>query len=143
LDYFTSKVKKEDGPMYAYDKKKREVTPNNTLLGKKTKEQDAAFTSKVKKEDGPMYAYDKKKREVRENTGLFGSKREPEMKDTFAVKGKEKEHRDQKYNSKSGQLKKNRGFYNLFGLLKEKDREKDKTRKKKKKELDLFGRPMF
>ena len=76
---------------------------------------------------------------------MFGSKKEPNMKDTFAVKGNEKERPKQRYNHKNGQLKKNKGFYNLFGLLKDKerDRAKDKANKKKKKELDLFGRPMF
>ena len=43
------------------------------------------------------------------------------------IKGKEKERRDQKYNSKSGQLKKDRGFYNLFGLLKEKERDRKRS----------------
>ena len=90
-----------------------------------------------------MNVYNEKKREVRKKKNILGqTKREPDQKDVFAFKGKERDQRKQNTTKrKNGKIKKRRGFHNLFGLIKEKER--DRKKPKKKPDLDLFGQPMF
>jgi hypothetical protein len=142
-DSFTTKVKKDDKPMYAYNDKKKRVEEKDGLFATKPKETKDAFTAKTKKDEAPMYEYNAKKKQVVENEGIFVKKREKDPTDTFALKGDlKKSRKENKYNSKKGKVKKNKGLHNLWGLLKKKEKDK-KGDKRGKQQLDLFDKSMF